>query len=161
MKKVKTLHIIKEKDLDKAEEWRTFFQTGGVIIITILVAIPVGIYTEFAYVMGVLVAGLSCFLLACIFGDSKKIQKARKLLEAREKIKRTKLKKDKYSYGTDYLSNDVYLGDDYDNIIGDKHTDKSYSRDYKPSVTEWIGGYLIASKIFDELFKSDKDGNKY
>lgn len=146
-KKVKTLRIIKEKDLDRAEDWRTTFQTFGVILITLLVAIPVGIYKGFAYAWLVIIIGFLCMTIACLAGDNKKVIKLRKLLKIRkERNMSEELKRQRYSYTADY---------DY------KSSDKHYTHStYKPSVTEWLGGYLVASKFFDEMFKSDNK-NKY
>lgn len=140
-KKVKTLRIVKEKDLDRAEDWGCCLT----ILITLLVAIPVGIYKGFAYACIVILIGFICLIFLSEGG--KKVVKLRKLLRIREERKMSKeLKRQRYSYTADY---------DY------KSSDKHYTHStYKPSVTEWLGGYLVASKFFDEMFKSDNK-NKY
>lgn len=58
-------------------------------------------------------------------------------------------------YDEEYLDIDW---DDYEEYL-DNRDKKTYEQEYKPSATEWLGGYLIASKIFDNLFKG-KDKNK-
>lgn len=86
-----------------------------------------------------------------LFEGGKNVVKLRKLLRIRKERKMSEeLKRQRYSYTAGY---------DYE--LGNTGTAKNYTHtNYKPSVTEWLGGYFIPSKFFDELFKSDNK-NKY
>lgn len=54
---------------------------------------------------------------------------------------------------------DIDLDDYYEYL--DNRDKKTYEPRYKPSATEWLGGYLIASKAFDKLFKSNNKNKEY
>lgn len=71
---------------------------------------------------------------------------------------------DDYEYFRDLdLDDEEYLDIDLDDYYEylDNRDKKTYEPRYKPSVTEWLGGYLIASKAFDKLFKSNNKNKEY
>ncbi len=91
-------------ELDKAdrriEDWWTTFDVFGIALITILIAIPIGIYCdEFAYVGLVIVIGFICMVIACTTLDGskkrRKIAHIKSRLLERERRKQAMMEKNK------------------------------------------------------------------
>lgn len=184
MKQRKTLHIVTRKELESAQASR--YGIWGIVglLITFIAGILLAIYSEsviYSY-LTIVVYIVYGVIMVGILERFGKIEKIIKRLEIRntynqkrkqaviENNKKNKTKKTSKNKETAYLKHkytsfknpdmyDIDWDDFYEYL--DNRDKETYEPKYKPSVTEWLGGYLIASKTFDKLFKSNDKNKEY
>lgn len=86
---------------------------------------------------------------------STKTQQAKRTMNNND-ILSYEARKKHYNYN-DYDYDDMGLDSDYDDFDDfDDFDIKTTEQEWKPSPTEWLGGYLLAEKMFDKMFKNKK-----
>ena len=156
----------------QAKIYNTLDLSFGILLIISGIGLLVGLFKFDLYILGIsLLSGVVSLIVigytpfvdnSDILEDKINLTPIRPRIKTKQ-VETTKNNNDILSYERDKAGKKHY-NNDYNSDSDDMGLDSGYDDfnikttedEWKPSPTEWLGGYLLADKMFDKMFKNKK-----